>query len=69
MKAKQKIEIACRGCGRGPHEIGEYIEIAKEEDITPHEYVIKEEGTYNSDTGKFYCTACYVRAGMPLGKA
>ena len=32
-------------------------------------YVRENEGTYNPDTGYFYCTDCYIKIGMPLGTA
>lgn len=68
MKGKQ-MEIKCKSCGKRPHEISEYINMAIEYEITPEEYVRQEEGTYNPRTGMFYCTMCYINAGMPLGKA
>ena len=62
----------CRGCNKTPDEIDEYVYRAKIE----HEYfkdaddvVIQDEGTYNPGTNSFYCTDCYVKAGMPLGMA
>lgn len=55
----------CTGCNKRPYEIEEYVEIAKEEGMTPDDYVREGEGTYNSDNGHFLCTSCYVRAGMP----
>lgn len=61
--------IKCKGCNRTPDEIPEYIELAKELNLTPNLAVITEEGTYNHGTGRFYCTNCYITAGMPLGKA
>jgi aspartate carbamoyltransferase regulatory subunit len=63
------FEIKCKRCGKHPNELSEYIECAEEEGITPDEYVVREEGTYNEKTGLFYCTPCYVKVGMPLGKA
>ncbi|MNG13225.1 hypothetical protein D3C84_968920 [compost metagenome] len=45
----------------------EYIELAAEEHMSPEEYVIREEGTYNGfEKERFYCTPCYIAAGMPL---
>ena len=64
-----ELEIKCKVCDRKPHEIGEYVYCADDEGIEPEEFVKKEEGTYNPSTGKFYCTSCYVKIGMPLGKA
>lgn len=61
--------IKCKICGKKPEEISEYIEAAKDCNITPSEYVEQEEGTFNRYTGKFYCTECYVKIGMPLGIA
>jgi hypothetical protein len=61
--------MQCKECGRKPSEIQEYIEAAKEYECTPEEFVWREEGTYNGLTGKFWCTECYVKLGMPLGKA
>ena len=61
--------MECKICGLPPNEIQEYIDGGKDYKCTPHEYVIQEEGTYNRFTELFYCTECYVRIGMPLGKA
>ena len=33
------------------------------------EYVRHNEGTYNYGTNLFWCTLCYIKNGMPLGKA
>lgn len=63
------MKIKCKCCGKTPNQLSEYVDIAKEENMTPDEYVIQEEGTYNNQTGLFYCTSCYVKVGMPLGTA
>lgn len=63
------ITPVCIGCGRTPDQIKEYIMGANEENITPEEYVRLYEGTYNNWNGHFYCTKCYIEAGMPLGRA
>lgn len=64
------LEVVCRGCGRKPQEIDEYVELAKTEGYANAEEAVKnEEGTYNPKTGQFYCTVCYIENGMPLGKA
>ena len=63
------MEYKCKGCGKHPNEIGEYIHLAKEMNMTPDQVVHSEEGTFNPRTGLFYCTMCYVKAGMPLGTA
>lgn len=59
------INPICTGCNKRPDEIEEYIEAAKENDMTADEYVREEEGTYNSANGHFLCTNCYIAAGMP----
>lgn len=61
--------MICKVCRKQPHEIEEYVDIAREEEMTPEEFVRQEEGTYNRETGMFYCTDCYVKVGMPLGTA
>ena len=61
--------MECKRCKKKPSEIEEYVEAAEANGYTPEAYVKSQEGTYNRDTGKFYCTACYIKAGMPLGVA
>lgn len=59
--------MTCIGCGKHPDEIDEYIDAAAEEDMSPVEYVLQEEGTYDMfEKERFYCTDCYIKAGMPL---
>ncbi|WP_020621054.1 hypothetical protein [Paenibacillus daejeonensis] len=59
--------LTCIGCDKHPDEIEEYIEAAELNDMTPVEYVLEEEGTYNGfEPERFYCTECYIKAGMPL---
>lgn len=56
----------CIGCAKKPAEIDEYVEMGADEGLTPDEFVRLEEGTYNLfEHNKFYCTKCYVAAGMP----
>lgn len=57
---EKKLRVECKICGRLPEEISEYIYSAEEEKITPTQYVVKNDGTYNKVTGEFYCTECYV---------
>ena len=64
--------MKCIKCNRQPHEIGEYIDAAEKEPEyfdSPEDFVKQEEGTYNHTNGHFWCTKCYVSAGMPLGVA
>ena len=63
-------ECRCKGCGKTPDELMEYKMLAEECGYSSAtEAVIKEEGTYNPQTGAFWCTACYIKVGQPLGKA
>ena len=57
----------CIGCGKRPDEIEEYVDGALNygRKITPDEYVRREEGTYNPANGRFACTDCYFKMGMP----
>ena len=59
----------CVGCNKSPAEIEEYVEAADSCGISADSYVRQDEGTYNQSNGRFYCTACYIEAGMPLGAA
>ena len=60
-------EVKCIGCKRKPEEISEYVYIAKAYGITPLEFVKRFEGTFDKfKPNKFYCTDCYIRAGMPV---
>ena len=58
-------EPICIGCGSIPENLDEYAVPAREEGISPAEYVRTQEGTYNPRNGHFLCTACYVRTGAP----
>lgn len=61
----EKIIPFCTGCNKPASEIEEYIEAAKENEMTIDEYVKSEEGTYNPSNGHLLCTSCYIKAGMP----
>lgn len=61
----EEIKPICAGCHKRPNEIEEYIEAAREWDVTPDQYVKDEEGTYNPVNGHFVCTDCYIAIGMP----
>ena len=66
-------EPTCFKCGKEPHEIQEYIDGAADMDTcapedaphTPLDYMLLEDGTYNSKTKHFACTPCYIEIGMP----
>ena len=62
------MDERCQGCKKRPDEISEYIDNYENMD-DPFEYVRQHEGTYNPMNGHFWCTGCYIKAGMPLGVA
>lgn len=57
--------MKCPYCDKQPHEIEEYKIYAKLDNVTPEQFVIKEEGTYDHRTKLFCCTICYVTIGAP----
>lgn len=57
--------IECPYCGKHPNDLEEYVEAAKEENVSVVEYVKYNENTYCQFTGCFVCTSCYVNIGMP----
>jgi hypothetical protein len=69
-KHMQKAEVpTCIGCKKTPEQIKEYVSAARVEDITPTEFVKQNEpiGCWGPHSrNKFYCTECYIKAGMPL---
>lgn len=62
------MEMRCKVCNKKPSELKEYIIEAEDCECTPEEYVRYNEGTFNRETGLFYCTECYIKVGLPLGK-
>lgn len=65
-----EIVVECISCGKKPEELAEYRDIARVEGyVTAEDAVRREEGTYNPRNGHFYCTSCYIKAGMPRGIA
>lgn len=59
----------CLKCQRKPDEIQEYVDLAADDGVTPERFVKTGEGTFDPRTGYFWCTDCYIKLGMPLGKA
>lgn len=60
----------CKICGKRPSELSEFVALAESNGYkSAEEAVMEEEGTYNNETGEFYCTICYIKIGMPLGTA
>lgn len=62
--------LICIGCNKTPENISEYETYAKMEKITPSQFVRENEpiGCWGKGANTFYCTSCYIRAGMPLRK-
>ena len=69
MNINVPFHIHCRGCGLTPDELPEYVELARVDDYASAEEAVRSDGTFNWDTGRFWCTTCYIKAGMPLGTA
>lgn len=67
IDAEERPPPVCTGCGRSPEEIAEYVVAGEENEMTPSEYVLAEEGTLNPVNHHFLCTDCYIKAGMPTG--
>lgn len=63
----RELELHCGLCCRVPATIPGISDYAAREGLTPDEYVWREEGTLNRDTGQFACDACYIKLGMPSG--
>lgn len=60
-------EPYCFRCGRPASSfIAGAMMAQDDEPISPAEYVRREEGTYNPDTNRFACDACYIAIGMPV---
>lgn len=59
-------EPYCFRCGKPASSFSEYEIGAESEDLAnAWQYVLQEEGTYNDDTNRFACDACYIAIGMP----
>ncbi len=59
-------EPYCFRCGKPASSFPEYVQGALEECLaTSVDYVRHEEGTYNPNTNRFACDACYIAIGMP----
>jgi hypothetical protein len=59
----------CIVCNKTADELEEYKFGAEENDMTPEDFLIEQEGSYNPSNGHFYCTDCYVKSNCPLGVA
>ncbi len=59
----------CAVCKRKPEQIPVYVEFGLMDGITATDYVYMNEGTFNYLNNLFYCDKCYIKIGMPSGKA
>ena len=57
--------LVCFRCLRHPSQIPTYVLSGETDGITAAEYVRREEGTLNVETGHFACDDCYIAIGMP----
>lgn len=62
-----EVNLMCIGCKKKPEEIQEYVEAAKAEGVTPQQYVLSEEGTFNKRNGHFLCTDDFIKAEEVAG--
>lgn len=63
-------KYTCVICGKTPDELMEYNMLAEEEGYdNPTAAMMANEGTVNDALKLFCCTDCYVKIGMPRGKA
>lgn len=63
----KEVPPICIGCKKTPEMIKEYDMGAREAGETPSEHMVEVENTYDKfGANKFYCTACYIKNGMPL---
>lgn len=61
-------EPYCFRCGKPASSFEEYARGAEDEDLAnAWQYVIQEEGTYNPETNRFACLACYIAISLPSG--
>lgn len=61
-------ELKCIGCNKAPAEIDEYVEFSAMDEMSPEEFVRRQEGTYNPVNGHFVCTDCYIKMGQPSSR-
>ena len=78
FKARGEIPegaAVCAGCGKLASELQEYKDMCDPDSQGYEGYkdadeaVRYNEGTWNRANNHFWCTSCYIKAGMPLGVA
>lgn len=60
----------CIRCKKTPEQIREYSHLTNLNGLTPSQWVRENEpvGCWGKGPDAFYCTDCYIKAGMPLRK-
>lgn len=53
----------CGGCARRPNEMPDSYPL--EDGESAKDFVLREEGTLNTQNGHFLCDECYIKNGMP----
>jgi hypothetical protein len=73
IKSLSPVVPVCIGCNKSPEELMEYVGPAAAESgdleftITATAWMVHNETTFQRfEKDKFYCTTCYIKAGMPL---
>jgi hypothetical protein len=60
----------CRRCGRLPESLPVYRDLVSRLGVkAARTRVRNDEGTYNAETGGFWCDECYIALGCPVGTA
>lgn len=59
----------CVGCKKRPDELLEYTDLTSDGSYASASAAVRDDGTFNPTNGHFWCMACYIKAGMPLGVA
>lgn len=58
--------MICKGCSKRPHELEEFREMADIFEMTAEAYIEAHEETFEAQTRRFFCTDCWLKAGMPV---
>jgi hypothetical protein len=56
--------VICAGCKKAPEKISDVRESAEVERMSPRDWVVKLDPTYNKRSGHFMCTDCYMERGI-----
>ncbi len=70
----EALLVRCAMCKQRPHEIESCVTAAEwltehlEEQPTPEQAVIQDDGTYDHISKLFVCDNCYIKIGMPSSR-